>query len=317
MDSNFWAKAQALDRRIIYMVLILVVVASLFVKYEVPAKADDSSVAFYNAVDKLNRDKPILLQSDWTNSTRGENAGHLEAILKILSSRKQKFVLYSLADPQAPQVARNVLAALNMTLPEDQKLRKGIDYLDLGFFPNAEGTTQAMSINLRNVWGSRRTVMPDGSQVGIFDTPVLQKVSKIEDCAAVIYVTASNTIDIGIQRLSGKLPLLCMCTGVVGPSLLPYWQSAQLEGIAIGLKGVYDVEMMMAYGINVMNEAKGKVPVVSTTVSEQVPGIPGYVHEGRGKRYFFALNIALGLMVFAVVFGNIAMALAKKQGGGK
>ncbi|MCG9894127.1 MAG: hypothetical protein MH204_01465, partial [Fimbriimonadaceae bacterium] len=140
-----------------------------------------------------------------------------------------------------------------------------------------------------------------------------RNVNRIEDVAAVIYVTASNTIDIGIQRLSGRVTLLCMCTGVVGPTLLPYWSAGQLSGIAIGLKGVYDNEMMMAYGVNVRPPDGGNPRVTYTKLEGEIPPIPGYVHAGRGKTYYAALNLALTLMVLAVIVGNIAMFLAERQ----
>ncbi|MCG9894917.1 MAG: hypothetical protein MH204_05535, partial [Fimbriimonadaceae bacterium] len=178
MNQNFWENIQNVDRRWLYLILIVVVTAGLFINVEVPAEADESSKAFYVAVQDLNPERPVLLQSDWTNSTRGENAGHMEAILRILIHRKQKFVVYSLADPQAPQVARNVIRTLNKTLPDDQKLVEGRDYLDLGFFPNAEGTTQAMATNLRKIWGGRTTRTPDGGNVPIFETDVLRNVNR-------------------------------------------------------------------------------------------------------------------------------------------
>lgn len=307
MNPNFWTKLQAVDRRFLYAILIVAVVAGLFIKVEVPAKAADSSVMFYKTISEMSPDKPILLQSDWTNSTRGENQGHLEAILRILAYRKQKFVLFTLADPQAPQVARNVMRFVNDTLPDDKKLVLGRDYLDLGYFPNAEATTQAMGINLRSAWQGRKTKLPDGKEIEIFRSDVLKDVKRIEDIGGIIYVTASSTVDVGVQRLSGKTTLLCMCTGVVGPTLLPFFSSGQISGVAIGLKGVYDIEMMMAYGINKPQPDGKQGKVLSTKVRGIIEPIEGYKHVGRGKTYYAALNVVLGLLILAIVVGNVAM----------
>jgi hypothetical protein len=318
MNQSFWKKAQALDRRIIYLVLVVCVTLGLYIPGEIPnKKPDPSSTALYQQLTNFDLNRPVFVQSDWTNSTRGENAGHLEALLRILIARKQKFAIFSLADPQAPQVARNVLAAVNKELPKEQRLVKGVDYLDLGFFPNAEGTTQAMAINLRNAWGTRVITMPDRSRRNIFDTEVLKGVNRIQDIAAMVYVTASNTVDVGIQRLSGKVPLLCMCTGVVGPQMLPYFREGQLSGLAIGLKGVYDIETIMAYGVNHVADGKTEATIADPAFDGVIQPMEGYVHEGRGKKYIAALNVALALMIFAVVFGNIAMAMAKAQEKGE
>ncbi len=313
---NIWEKIQAVDKRWLFLILVICASAGLFIPAEVPAKADVSSIALYQNYMALDPNKPMLIQSDWTNSTRGENLGHLESLLRVIMARKQKFVIFSLADPQAPQVARDALVFLNEERKKNglEPYQKGKDYLDLGYFPNAEGSTQSMGSNLKKHWTGRRTRTPDQGEIDIFDSPVLKGVKKIEDCAGIVYITASNTIDTGIQRLSGKVKIFCMCTGVVGPQILPYFQSGQVAGLAVGLKGVYDMELMMNYGVNVKDD-KG-VAKVETPAGDVTPVLDSKVKFGRGKQYYAALNVVLGLLVIAVIVGNVTMLLAKKAAGG-
>ena len=110
-ETNVWSKLQTLDRRILYAVLVVTTAASLFIHVEIPVNADVSSKDLYIALMDIPPEKTILIESDWTNSTRGESAGHFEALMRILMSRGQKFAIYSLADPQAPQVAPRRAAA--------------------------------------------------------------------------------------------------------------------------------------------------------------------------------------------------------------
>lgn len=312
-NQSFWTKAQNVDRRILYLILIVFVSAGLFVKVIIPAQPDDSSVSFYRAIQDLDPDKPVLLQSDWTNSTRGENLGHLEASLRILMSQERKFALYSLADPQAPQVARDVVRRINDEMEANGKRRYelGTDYVELGYFPNAEGTLQSMASDLKKAWSGRKTKVADGSEVDIFRTDVLSGVTKVEDTSAILVVTASSTVDFVIQRMSGKLPILCQCTGVMGPQVLPFYQAGQVAGVPIGLKGVYDVELMMTSGVNAAGE-DGKVAIQAP--GTEVAPLDYAVTFGRGQQYYAALHVALFLMILAVILGNIGLAITNRGG---
>jgi hypothetical protein len=322
-NISIWEKMQSFDRRWLYLVLIVLVTFGLFVSPDIPAQPDESSVGLYVTLDGLDENDTILIQSDWTNSTRGETLGHLEALLRTVMAKRIKFVMYTFADPQAPQVSRDALRRLNDELPEDKRYKLGIDYLELGYFPNAEGATQSLGNNIRTFWEGRKTRVEGngGDEMDIFRTPVLENIQKLEDCGMICVVTPSNTIDIAVERLSGKLPICCMCTGVVGPQILPYYNAGQVAGLAIGLKGVYDMEMMMAGGLN-LDKADYPNSVRSDKYSENkalpvVSPIEGKSSAdyslGRGKKYYAALNIALALMVLAVIAGNIGMYAAKRR----
>ncbi len=335
-NVSFAEKMQKIDRRILYVILLLATSGMLFVPVTIPAKPDTSSAAAYITLAELDPNKPVLIQSDWTQSTRGENMGHTEALLRILMSRNIKFVMQSLADPQAPQVFRDTMRTINDERREAglTTYEKGVDWIDLGYFSNAEASTQAIKNNIRTAWKGRKTKTPTGEEIDIFRSPLLEDVNRIEDFSSIILITASNTIDIAIQRLSGQLPILCFCTGVMGPQILPYYQSNQVSGVAIGLKGVYDMESMMDGGVNwedpdttktiAVGELKSSVKDLKSIVADDMPSLespPGDSQYGttktfgRGQAYYAALHAALILMILAVIIGNVGMQLAKKKGG--
>ncbi|MCA0362095.1 MAG: hypothetical protein LCH41_13710 [Armatimonadetes bacterium] len=314
---NFWEKAQKVDRRVLYAILIFFVCGGLFFPATIPVDPDPSSKSFYSEIKKLNPEKVVLIQSDWTNSTRGESMGHFENLMRLLMSQNIKFVFYSAADPVAPQVARTVITRINKER-EGQGLRvykAGVDYLDLGYFPNAEATNTNMGNNLREAWKGRKARV-DGREVDIFATPVLGNVKKIEDAGMMIVVTASASIDVAIQRLAKRVPIMGLVTGVVGPGVLPFYQSGQLKGVAIGLKGVYDVEYMMANGINVKPGGEGKAKVEwDGNNGAEVPPVTEGKTLARGQQYYGTLHVALVLLILAVVMGNVSMFMARRRQG--
>lgn len=309
---TFWDKMQKVDRRILYVILVVFVCTGLFIPVKIPVEPDPSSKDFYATVMAIPEGSTVLVQTDWTNSTRGESMGHFENLMRLLMSKKLKFVFYSAADPVAPQVARTVITRINAERKAEglYVYQVGKDYLDLGYFANAEATNTNMGTDLRQAWANRTSKVPEGGEVDIFKTDVLKDIRKIGDCKMMVVVTASASIDIAIQRLANKVPITAMVTGVTGPGVLPFYQSGQVKGIAIGLKGVYDTEYLMANGINVSNgDERPKVTWAKTSSVDKV--VEGKTFA-RGNQYYGTLHVALVLLILAVILGNVGMFMSRR-----
>lgn len=308
-QKTVWQKMQEVDRRVLYLILLVLTSAGLFIPGRVPVDPDQSSKDLYITLMQLDPTKTMLIESDWTQSTRGENAGHTEALLRLVMNRGIKFVVYTLADPQAPQVFRDVLRRMN-----DERVANGMepyrpyeDYIDLGYFPNAEGQANSMANDIRKAWAGKKQKNVAGQELDIWTSPVLKDVRKVGDASLLMIVTASATVDIVVERLYGKVTLACMCTGVTGPGVLPYYQAGQMAGIGIGLKGVYDMEYMLTYGLNVPDK-DGKVQVRYPNKSQiRIEPLPMPITFGRGAGYYATLHVALILLILAVALGNLGM----------
>jgi hypothetical protein len=307
-------KLQNLDRRVLYVILVVLCSLGLFIKVQIPVKVDQQTATLYQKLMTIDKDKTVLIQTDWTISTRGENMGHLEALTRILMARDIKFVFYT-ATTEAPavEVSRDVVARINAERKKAglREYKHNEDYVSLGLFPNAEGINQAMGRDLRKAWKDR-TVVRDGKQVGAFETAALKNVNSIKDISLMVVVTASATVDIAVERLSDKVDMALMCTGVVGGTSIQFYP-AQLKGIASGLKGGYEMEYMMAHGIN-HKGADGKTLVENSAITETIPPLDYKVTLDRANKYYATLHIALALVILAVVVGNVAMFASRKGG---
>jgi hypothetical protein len=297
----------------LYIALIVVSTIALFPKIEIPNEPDQQTVDLFVALMQIPEDKPILIQSDWTNSSRGESAGSFEALMRLLMRKNVKFVLYSVGDPQAPQVARDVIARVNAerVKENDPRYVNGVNYAEAGYFPNAEGVGVAMASDVRKALTGRRVRLPDGNEVDLWKLGFLSNAKKVEDFGMLINVTASGTIDVIVERLGGKIPLTLMCTGVMGPQAVPYYASKQLKGLSIGLKGVYEMESMMQYGVrgaNVPATGKDDRRIVSkNNKAVDIKGFEGKTNFARGNSYYLALHVALFLLIGCVLLGNLEL----------
>ena len=315
---TFFEKIQNVDKRILYLILIVLTTIPLFPMFSsivLPNEPAPHSQAFYYQLMSVPEGKTVFIQSDWTLSTRGENAGHIESLLRTVMSKKLKFAIYTVADPQAPGVYRKYIQSINA-----ERKRAGLkeykqweDYVDLSYFPNAEGTLNAIGSDVRKIFNKRVKDPASGKDRPVFESPVLKDVFKVGDVGLYVVITASNSFDRTVERLSDKTKVVVMCTGVIGPSTLPFFQSGQIKGASIGLKGAVDVEYMMKYGLNYPDSTgKIKVPWSGKEELKADPVVEGTT-IARGSLYFMSFHAAIALLILAVTVGNIGMFMARRK----
>ncbi|MBL8059870.1 MAG: hypothetical protein JNK63_04040 [Chthonomonas sp.] len=310
-----------INRYAMYLLLCVVVTIPFFLPPSatvIPTLTNPNTQDLYINMMQIPEGSTVIIESDWTVSTRGESAGQLEAFLKICRHRNLKFVLLSGADPQAPQVALNTVKRLNAQfkdagLPE---FKPWDDYLAVGLFPDPAAFWQTVSANIRTSFAGKTAYDPAaGQRRSVYESPVLKNIKTNKDLGMVVIITASASLDTMVQRMSGKgTKLAPMVTGVMAPEAMVYYASGQVVGLSNGLRGVVELETMMARGVNY--SADSKEPFVK---APQFPGKIEPLPEGlkpldRGMSYFASLHAALILMILAVVLGNIGLLYQNRKG---
>jgi len=298
---------QSLPKPILYLILFAVAAIPLFFQIPVPNKPDESAIDFYAKLMQLPEDSKVLIASDWTNSTRGESMGEMEAILRILMRKKIKFAIYSIADGQAPKVARDTIARISAEEGGGTPLYKPYeDYVITGYYPNGEGETTAVNTNVRAAFQGKQDVSATGPK-DVLQSPVFAGVNSLADFKLFINITASSTDKTNLERIK-KTPMMYAVTGVMVPEDTVYYASGQLVGLCGGIKGVYDLETLMEVGIN----NPGPTMIESSKYGP-IPGFPGKHNTGKGTAYYPALHVCLAVLILAVITGNVGMFLARRQ----
>lgn len=285
-------KLQSINKSVLFLILIICTSVPLFFTgLKVPNDPEKSTMDLYNAIQKVPEGSTILVESDWTNSTHGESGGQFKALIRLMSRKKIKACIYTAADPQAPKVSRDTMRSMNDEFDKAGiKYKEWEDWVNLGYFPSAEATTVSMASNIRKAFAGKKALSSETkAQTDVFESPVLKNIHSVDDCAMLIVLTASNTSNIVIERLSGrKLKLGMMVTGVMGPETQVYYDSHQLMGLSKGLKGVYDMETAME------------------------KDFPGQVNLDQGALYYPTLHVALFLLIITVIIGNVGMAMGRR-----
>jgi len=283
-------RLQSIPKPVLYLILIIATTLPLFLNIPVPNRPLPESQALYDNLMALEEGDRVLIESDWTNSTRGESSGEFDAVIRILARKKVKFAIYSSGDAQAPQVARDELRVMNELekAAGNRTLTPFEDYVIMGYFPGAEGTLNGIENNVRATFAGKKDYPPNSPPRDVLESKVFEGIKKLSDFKYLIVITASKTTEVTIERIK-KAPLMFMVTGVMAPETRNYFSSGQIVGLVGGVKGVYDLEGLME------------------------KGFPGQTNKGKGTAYYLSLHFALGLLIFVVILGNVAMFLAGKK----
>lgn len=325
-EMNIGEKLQSLPRQVLYLLLIIVASASILISYKfsivIPSKPDDTVKDFFAGVMQLKPGDVVFVESDVTSSTRGESFGQLEALMRIIIRKGAKFAVYTLADAQAPPVAEKIINRIiaEEKGPDGRTYERWNDWISMGYFPSAEGTAKSFMTNLRGILESVKDLKPGSGATPVLQSPVLQNIKSLNDLALYINVTGSKTLDILVERLKfqpskfgdAQLPtrMAGMCTGVMGPEAKNFYKGKQIFGLVIGLNGVVELETLMDKGLNVEGGFKDADGIV-------VEPFRGMKNFHRGMAYYLALHTTMGLMLLAIIVGNVGMFLARKGGAKK
>ena len=277
---KFWQTLYAIDRRVLYLILIILVSWQILQPITVPNVVLPMSQAMFDKVESLKDGDVVLIESDWTTSTQGESEGQFKALIRQLVRKRVKFILTAI-DPLAPGIARLRVDQVLKEEAPDPPYIQGTDWAVAGYFPNAENYVLAMVTNVKDTL--------DGK--GLAGKPIMSGIKDLSDMKAVINVTASASINVWYERIRGKAPIGLMCTAVMAGENIPYFASGQLFGMVIGAKGAFDYEDLLAQ----------KYP------DEK------YLNYQSGRRYMSPLFFALLLLIVSVIVGNVAMVVLRKK----
>ncbi len=275
MNENVWRRLQRIDPRVLYVLLILSIVIPLFLpRLTLPVIPSQQSVAFYDTVQGLPRNKLVIVDGWWSPSTRGENQWQARAILTHLMQRGLHFAILSF-DPKNNQLTQDLVDRL---APRYHYVY-GRDYVNWGYRPS-QAFPQIVKGLSTDVPG---TIQKDWKGTPLTRIPVMRGIRNSADIAAVVEITPSGSAGtwIGLFPVGpGKVPLLFAPTAVMAPTYYPYIDSHTIAGMLTGIKGAADYE--------------------------QLTGVHAF-----GTRAMGALSLIYALIILFVVLGNVGYYAAR------
>ncbi len=263
-----------IDRRIIFAIITVAVIASLIVKFELPIPASEPVQGIYEKIDSLPQGSRVMISFDYDPSSKEELQPMAIAFLHHCFSRDLK-VIGMTHYTGAPGLAD---LAMNSVAKQYQKTY-GEDYVFLGYKPGGASLIINMGENLytafpKDFYGKDTATLP-----------ALQGVDSLRQISYLFDLAAGTMIETWLVygKEKYKFEMGAGCTAVMGPDMYPFLQSKQLNGLLGGLKGAAEYEALVNKKANAVS----------------------------GMRPQSVVHV---IIIIFVIFGNVVFFISKRSG---
>ncbi len=229
-----------IDRRLIYLLAWIVVLAPLLSPLGLPVSIGRDSTAYYNFINKLPDDSVILVTFDYGISAMPELYPLTIATLSQLWSRPFKVVVVA-SWREGPMVMDVVLKEMD----PQEKFGKvyGVDWIELGFVPQGEIGMAALG---KDIWGTAAVDYIEKKPTSSF--PIMQNIKTAKDIDLIVsFETGTPGLPEWLRQWNTPYgtPIIMGCIGVMVPEVAPYLQTGQLGSLIPGLTASAEYEQIL------------------------------------------------------------------------
>jgi hypothetical protein len=225
-----------MQRRVIFALLAIVVIAVMLIKPRLPITVTDSTRSVFDQIEALDSGAVIMLSFDHEASSLPEIGPIGAAIAEHCFRRGISVVglaLFSEGNALGYDLLSRRAAEAGRTY--------GTDWMYLGFRPQYTAAILGMGESIGEVFAT------DYSGTPITAIPLAQRVRTYDDIALVVSVSDGSMptywIEYAANRYNEKI--IAALSAVMVTSFTPYLESGQLAGILTGLKGAAEYEQLL------------------------------------------------------------------------
>ncbi len=285
---NLIDRLNAIDRRIIYLILAIVVIIPMLLPIPQKVRVMEPVEKCFNAIDTIAQDKALIIDFDYDPQTLPELEPMGLAILRHAFTKRIKVLVLCLYVQQlglAKKALDEIVPEFNAVATSNaDSIIYGRDYVFLGWQPPPLVPLLGMAESITNVYqvdyyGNRTDSMP-----------ILQKIKNYNNVELVVSLAASSIPltwvyypqnRYGVQMAAGV-------TAVSAGDFYPFLQSGQFSGLIVGMKGAAEYEELLSQRLKINKKRKASESLSSIT----------YAH--------------LAIMAF-IVIGNIAFIIKRRK----
>lgn len=264
---------QNIDRRLIYIILILVTAFPMINPIGMPLKVSPLTQQVYDLVDELQPGDKVLFSLDYDPGGAPDVHPQAAAIAQHLADKGVGLVIVSFWDG-GPMFGEQIIRPY-----EEEGYKYGVDFANLGFVPGQETAIKRFGSDIPG------TVKKDFRNNELTSLPIMEGVKDCRDFDLVIDFIAGNPgVQEWVRQVQGPLGINLAAGAVTVnvPQTMPYVQSGQVKGVLQGLRGAAEYEVLM-----------GKP---GTSVAKMDAQSLGHI-----------------VIIFFILIGNIAYFLDKKR----
>lgn len=230
-------KLNNLDRRYIYLIVLLSVIIPLIKPLGLPITPTGPVKASYKAIDELPKGATVLLSIDYGPSTAIELEPMALAACDQLLRHGQKIVFMAVF-PEGGALTNQIIAKLRETHPD---AKYGEDYVNLGYKAGNEAVLLKMGLDFRGQFPTDVKGRP------FEEIPILKNITRLKQFALVVTYSVGYPGGMEHIRITASeygMPLIVGTTAVATTQYYPYYDSGQIKGLIGGLRGAAEYEVL-------------------------------------------------------------------------
>ncbi len=233
-QRTLWSRMMAIDRRILYLILAVNIVASLMARVAIEPDIPPAVRNFYETIEALQPGDMVMVSSTWSAGTLAENQPQFEAVLRHLMRKRLRFTIISFSPP-----ARDISHRLARRLTQEEGYEEGKDWAHFGYSPDIILAIKGMSEDIA------QAIRQDVRRVPIQQLEVMQGIKSLKDYKLVVDITPSDTLTAWISYRPANLNIIYCPTSVMAAEAYTFLDSKQILGMITGAKGAYEYEQLL------------------------------------------------------------------------
>ncbi len=235
---GFWEAMNNLDRRIIFLILLVCVAIPLLLNVGAPIPPTRPVQLAYDAVGSLEAGDIMMVSIDFDATSAPELMPMLRSALRHAFSKDVKVVMLGHIAIGLPlgHMALEEIAA-------EYDKEYGVDYVDLGYRPGYIAVMIAMGRDISDIFAS------DYQGTPLAELPVMTGVRSYDDVELLFGFEHGAVIDYWVRYTQARFSqrMTFGTTAVMAPDAYPYLQAGQIEGLVGGLKGAAEYENLVGH----------------------------------------------------------------------
>ncbi len=267
---KFTERLTAIDRRIIYLVLAIVVVLPLIFRSPGKVRVMPPVEKLYNAVDAIPKDKALIIDFGYAPQDMPELEPMGFALLRHAFKKRIKVLalcLYVQPLGLAQKALIQVTEEFNSVAQSNtDSIIYGRDYVFLGWQPPPLIPMLGMGISITNVY----TADYYGNKT---DTLALMRdVKNYNDVALLVSLSAGSIPRSWIAYAQNRFGVAVAAgvTAVSAADFYQYYQTGQFTGLMAGMKGAAEYEELVETRLNIKESRKASEALPSLTYGHLV-----------------------------------------------
>ncbi|MFH2048566.1 MAG: hypothetical protein ABIJ12_03880 [bacterium] len=285
---DFFEKLMKLDRRWVFLLLVIVCVVTYYIDYKVPILPEQESRNIFTFIDSLPPGDIVFVAIDYDPNSMAELHPMTYTIVEQCW-RKNLKVIFTALSQNGPGMADQVIRDISDSMTYDKtyngvsykgrEIVNGVDYTFLGYKPYYALVILGMGQNFRLPFPLDYYGTP------IDSIPMMKGVNNYDQVACVISLSSGNISDAWISYGQGRFnfPLFFGVTGVQTAQYYPFYGSGQLSGLMGGMLGAAQYESYSDNPGRAMEAMKVQLPAHIVIILFILMGNVGFF-VSRSKR---------------------------------